>query len=75
MFQIDSKHNCETFVETKLTRLSFQSIERHIEPLNFIHNDICDLKFVQTRSGNKYFSTLVYDSIKYCYVYLLKKQG
>ena len=26
---------------------SFQSVERHIEPLDLIHSDICDLKFVQ----------------------------
>ena len=26
---------------------SFQSVERHIEHLDLIHSDICDLKFVQ----------------------------
>ena len=31
-FQIDSQPKCETCVEAKLTRSSFQSIERHIEP-------------------------------------------
>ena len=30
-FQIDSQHKCETCVEAKLTKSSFQSIERHIE--------------------------------------------
>ena len=53
-FQIDSQHKCETCVEEKLTKSSFQSIERHAEPLNLIHSDICDLKFVQTRGGNKF---------------------
>ena len=52
---------------------SFQSIERHTEPLDLIHSDICDLK--QTRGGNKYFITFVDDSTKYCYVYLLKSKG
>ena len=61
-------------MEAKLTRSSFQSIERHIEPLDLIHSDICDLKLVQTRGGNKYFITFVDDSIKYCYVYLLKSK-
>ena len=28
-FQIDVKHKCETCVEAKLTRSSFQSVERH----------------------------------------------
>ena len=73
-FQIDQKHKCETCVETKLTRLSFQSVERHIKPLNLIHCDICDLKFAQTIGGNKYFITFVDDSTKYYYVYLLKSK-
>ena len=74
-FQIDAKHKCETCVEAKLTRSSFQSIERHTEPLDLIHSDICDLKLIQKRGGNKYFITFVDDSTKYCYVYLLKSKG
>ena len=45
---------------------------RDTPPLDLIHSDICDLKFLQTRGGNKYFITFVDDSTKYCYVYLLK---
>ena len=74
-FKIDAKHKCETCLEAKLTRSSFQSIERYTEPLDLIHSDICDLKLVQTRGGNKYFITFVDDSTKYCYVYLLKSKG
>ena len=73
-FQIDAKHKCETWVEAKLTQSSFQSVERHTEPLDLIHSDICDLKLVQTRGGNKYFITFVDDSTKYFYVYLLKSK-
>ena len=74
-FQIDAKHKCETCVEAKLTRSSFQSVERHIEHLDLIHSDICDLKFVQARGGNKYFFFKFVDySTKYCYVYLLKSK-
>ena len=73
-FQIDVKHKCETCVDSKLTTPSFQSVERHIEPLDLIHSDICDLKFVQTRGGNKYFITCVDYNSKYCYVYLLKRK-
>ena len=73
-FQIDPKHKCETCVEAKLTRSSFQTIERNTEPLDLIHSDVCDLKFVQTRGGNKYFITFIDDSTKYCYVYLLKSK-
>jgi len=73
-FQIDPKHKCEICVEAKLTRSSFQRIERNTEPLDLVHSDICDLKFVQTRGGNKYFVTFIDDSTKYCYVYLLKSK-
>ena len=73
-FQIDSKHKCETSIEAKLTSSSFRSVERHTELLDLIHSDICDLKFVQTRGGHKYFITFVDDSTKYCYVYLLKSK-
>ena len=45
-FQVDSKHKCETCIKAKLTRSSFQSVERHTKPLDLIHNDIYDLKFV-----------------------------
>ena len=73
-FQIDAKHKCKTCVETKLTRSSFQSVEKHTEPLDLIHSDLCDLKFVQTGGDNKYFITFVDDSTKYYYVYLLKSE-
>ena len=73
-FQIDVKYKCGTCVEAKLTRSSFQNVERHIEPFDLIHSDICDLKFVQTRCGDKYFITFVDDSTKYYYVYLLKSK-
>ena len=72
-FQIYVKHECETGVEAKLTKSYFHSFERQTEPLDLIH--ICDLKFVQTRGGNKYFITIIDDSTKYCYVYLLKSKN
>ena len=73
-FQIDSKHKCETCVEAKLIRSSFHNNEMYTKPLDLIHSDMCDLKFVQTRGGNKCFVTFVDDSTKYCYVYLLKSK-
>ena len=48
-FQIDSKHKCEICIEAKLTRSSFQTIERNTKPLELIHSYVCDLKFVQTK--------------------------
>ena len=73
-FQIDLKYKCETYVEVKLTRSSFQTSKRNIEPLDLIHSDICNFKSIQTRGGNKYFITFIDDCTKYCYVYLLKSK-
>ncbi|XXG54031.1 hypothetical protein AAC387_Pa03g2009 [Persea americana] len=70
----DSSIKCETCVEAKLTRTSFQSIEKTSEPLQLIHSDICDLKFVQTKGGKKYFLTFIDDCTKYYYVYLLRSK-
>lgn len=73
-FHIDANHKCETCVEAKLTKAPFQSIERNTEPLELIHSDICDLKFLQTRGGKKYFITFIDDATRYCYVYLLRSK-
>ncbi|KAJ9561120.1 hypothetical protein OSB04_006280 [Centaurea solstitialis] len=70
----DSKYKCPVCVEAKLTRTSFQSIDRKTEPLDLIHTDVCDLKSIPTRCGNKYFITFIDDSTKYCYIYLLKSK-
>ena len=45
-FKINPKHKCETCVEAKWTRSSFHSIERSSEPLDLVHSDVCDLKFI-----------------------------
>ena len=73
-FDINLKHKCEICVESKMTRLPFHSVERKTEPLDLIHTDICDLKFVQTRGGKKYFITFIDDCTRYCYVYLLRSK-
>ncbi|GJS30365.1 pol polyprotein [Tanacetum coccineum] len=73
-FHIDSIYKCETCVEAKLTRTSFKSVKRKTEPLDMIHTDICDLKSLPTKGGNKYFITFVDDCTKYCYIYLLKSK-
>ncbi|KAK9052683.1 hypothetical protein SSX86_029313 [Deinandra increscens subsp. villosa] len=71
---IEPNSKCKTCVEAKQTRSSFKSIERKTKPLDMIHTDVCDLKSVPTRGGNKYFITFIDDSTRYCYVYLLKSK-
>ena len=73
-FEIDPNHKCEICVEAKLSKTPFKSVERKIKPLELIHIDVCDLKFVQTREGKKYFITFIDDCTKYCYVYLLRSK-
>ena len=73
-FNIDVNHKCEICVESKLTRASFHNIERSTEPLELIYSDTCDLKYVQTRGGKKYFVTFIDDCTRYCYVYLLRSK-
>lgn len=66
-----SKEKCEVCVQAKLTKSPFPHVERTTEPLGLIHTDLCDLKYVQTRGGKKYFVTFIDDCTRYCYVYLL----
>ena len=39
-------------------RSTFHGVERNTLPFELIHNDVCNLKFVQTRGDNKYFIIL-----------------
>ncbi|KAL4011256.1 hypothetical protein IC575_028308 [Cucumis melo] len=73
-FTFDTNHRCEVCAESKMTKAPFHSTERMAKPLKLIHSDICDLKFVQTRGGKKYFITFIDDCTRYCYVYLLKSK-
>ena len=73
-FSIDFKHKCEVCVEAKMAKPPFHSIQRNTEPLDLIHSDICDLKFIQTRGGKRYFITFIDDYTRYFYVYLLRSK-
>lgn len=42
------KYKCEIYVEAKLTKLSFQSVQKNPKPHNLVHNNVCTLKYVQT---------------------------
>ena len=70
-FEIDFDHKCETWVEVKMARACFISVERRTE---IRHSDVCDLKSIQTRGGKKYFITFIDDCTRYSYVYLLRSK-
>jgi transposase InsO family protein len=42
--------------------------------LELIHSDLCEMNGVLTKCGKKYFMTLIDDSIRFCYIYLLKSK-
>ena len=46
-YHIESNHKCEIFVEAKLSKTLYHSIERSMEPLELILSDICDFKSIQ----------------------------
>jgi transposase InsO family protein len=46
--------------------------ERHLTPLELIHSDICEINGVLTEGGQRYFMTMIDDTSRYCYVYLLE---
>ena len=52
---IDHNIKCQICVEAKLIKTPFHTVERSSKPLDLIHSDICDLNFMQTRGGKKYF--------------------
>ena len=66
-----NQKKCEVCVQAKLTKTRSPRVKRTTEPLGLIHTDLCDLKYVQTRGGKKYFVTFIDDCTRYCYVYLL----
>ena len=72
--KFNSQERCEVCVEAKMAKLPFHSVERSTKPLELIHTDVCDLKFMQTRGGKKYFITFIDDCTRYCYLYLLRSK-
>ena len=57
-----------------MARAYFELVERSTEPLDLIYSAVCDMKFVQSRGGKKYFITFIDDCTRYYYVYLLRRK-
>jgi transposase InsO family protein len=66
---------CQVCVQEKQPRESHKTAEaRDLAPLELIHSDLCEMNGELTKGGKKYFMTLIDDSTRYCYVYLLKSK-
>ena len=65
---------CHACVQAKQPRKPHKAVKeaRNLAPLDLIHSDLCEMNGVLTKGGKKYFMTLIDDSTRFCYVYLLK---
>jgi transposase InsO family protein len=74
-FTFFKNSKCHVCVESKQTRKSRKAAEaRNLAPLELIHSDLCEMNGVLTKGGKRYFMTLVDDSTRSCYIYLLKSK-
>jgi len=71
-FTLAKGSKCHSCVQAKQPRKPHKAAEeRHLAPLELIHSDLCEMNGVLTKGGKKYFMTLIDDSTRFCYVYLL----
>ena len=74
-FTFVKNSKCHVCVESKQTRKPHKTAEaRSLAPLELIHSDLCEMNGVLTKGGKKYFMTLIDDSTRFCYIYLLKSK-
>lgn len=69
---VDKNKKSKIYVESKLTKAPFYSINKSNEPLDLIHIDICDSKFLQTRDEKK--NIFIDDCTRYYSIYLLRSK-
>jgi hypothetical protein len=66
---------CHVCVESKQTRKPHKTAEaRNLAPLELVHSDLSEMNGVLTKGGKRYFMTLIDDSTRFCYIYLLKSK-
>ena len=75
-FDFESFDKCEACLMGKLTRTSFTGhVERAIDLLEIIHNDVCGPMSIPARGGYLYFVTFTDDLNRYGYIYLMKQKS
>jgi transposase InsO family protein len=66
---------CYVCVELKQTRKPHKTVEaRNLAPLELVHSDLSEMNGLLTKGGKRYFMTLIDDSTRFCYIYLLKSK-
>jgi len=74
-FTLVKNSKCQVCVQSKQPRKPHKAAEvRNLSPLELIHLDLSEMNGVLTKGGKRYFMTLIDDSTRYCYVYLLKSK-
>ena len=74
-FTLVKNSKCHVCVESKQPRKPhFPAEARNLAPLDLIHSDLCEMNGVLTKGGKKHFMTLIDDSTRFCYIYLLKSK-
>jgi hypothetical protein len=73
-FTIVKGSKCQVCVQAKQPRKSHTTVEANLAPLDLIHPDLCEMNGVLTKGVKRHFMTLIDDSTRYCYVYLLKSK-
>jgi hypothetical protein len=64
---------CQSYVQSKQPQKPHKATEeRHLATLELIQSDICEMKSVLAKGGQRYFIIMIDDASRYCYVYLLK---
>jgi hypothetical protein len=68
-------YKCHVYVESKQTHKPHKVDEaRNLAPLELVHSNLSEMNSVLTKGGKRYFMTLVDDSTRFCYIYLLKSK-
>jgi hypothetical protein len=72
-FTIVKGSKCYSCVQSKQPRKPHKAAkERNLAPLELIHSDLCEMNGVLIKGGKRYFVTLIDDTTRFCFVYLLK---
>jgi hypothetical protein len=74
-FILVKNSKCQVCVQSKQPRKPHMAAKvRNLAPLELVHSNLREMNGALTKGGKKYFMTLIDDSTRYCYVYLLKSK-
>jgi hypothetical protein len=72
-FTFVKNSKCHVCVESKQTHKPRKAVEASsLASLELIYSDLCEMNGVLIKGGKRYFMTLIDDSARFCYIYLLK---